>query len=173
MLKKIVLRSTETYTTINKRRRNETPYEKEDIVNEMFLEVLEVCCKKYDTSKYTDFSIYFNRAVSNRIVRMCNYKSIYNEDLKYVSMDNSIGGDDEYNNTLKDVLTNTKSNKQYNENLFWDGIKNSGFNPKEIKVIRCIYDNEKIRDIKKSLKITSVEYWEIHNKIKTVLQKNK
>lgn len=142
MLRKIVLKGVNQFISTCNNRGVQTPYEREDIVIEVYF-VFEKCLEKFDTGLDKNFYLYFNSAVARRMTRMANYKSTYDPDNVKLSLDEEIGSEDGDKVTRKDfisddnVLQGMPCDLTNNEDIIYLGFKEV-----DIVIMKSLYNKE-------------------------------
>lgn len=147
MMKKIILKGVNQFFMTNESRSNDTPYEKDDIVAEIYL-VFQKCIEGYNVDMDKNFYLYFNTAVSRRMSRMCNYKSTYNPNHKKTSYDIVYGNaDDGTPITMKDFIPNKAPEISGSVDITNPkDIFFLGFDEMDHAIMMCLYNKES-RDV--------------------------
>ena len=170
MMKKIILRGVIQFVSINKNRFNDTPYEKKDMVIEIYL-VFENCLAGFDLEKNKNFYLYFNSAVSRRISRMANYKSMYNSDHRKISLDLEFGNSaDGETITMKDFLSSSIPENNGSVDITdHKDIFYMGFTEVEINVMKSLYNRDTEESVLRDNNLTKKELKNLISKIKKEL----
>lgn len=165
-MKRIVLRGVVTFFNINRNKRNEVPYEMEDLVNEIYM-VLDICAEKFDTKLKNDFYLYFSRSVSNRVSRMAKYKKLDNDEItfsRYASM-MSTEEDVDVEGLLEDKHVVSDDSQEFMEHL-----NNMQWTDLERGILDSIQAGRSVRDILGENNITRTEYDDALQKIQMKLK---
>ncbi len=158
MMKKIVIKGVNQFMYTNANRFNDTPYEENDIVHEIYF-TFERCINNYDISKNKSFYLFFNSAVSRRMSRMSNYKSNYDPNHKKISMDVSYGNNEDGNETtLKDFVANvTPENNGSTDITDSNDLFYFGFEQIDINIMKSLYNKETTEFMMRESNLTNKE----------------
>lgn len=159
LLSNIVIKNIENFFNYCKQKGyKELIHERDDLVGESFM-VLDKCIEKYDLQFGTIFYWYYNRALSNRMLRII-------ERTYYKSRNSSrIPEGSEYYMETKQT---TQIKTDFTDILF----KNCNISETEKKIIEAKMQKSSIKDLlEKDLMITSNEYYKIVNKLKNKLSR--
>ncbi len=168
MMRRIILRGIATYININRNKRNETPYEVEDMVNEIYF-ILDKCTGKFDTRLRKDFYLYFSSAVSRRVSRMAKYKEVDNDVMTFTKYGSQISDDEEL--LVEELLEDRKKSKD-DEGEFMDYVDSIDWTEQEAGVLESLKNERSVRDLMRENGITRKEYAETMEDIKEKLMHN-
>lgn len=141
MMKRVVLRGAITFMNIQKNRNNDTCYEMEDIIMELYM-TFSRACDLFNTESDKDFMLYFNSAVSRRVSRMSNYKHIRNDEMSFTYYENQYDDDE-----ISDVLENDMGQMDFNSDMFWEDLGKIGLSEDQMDLVWSVFTIPKKREI--------------------------
>ena len=168
MMRRIVLRGVATFLNINRNRSNDTVYDTEDMVAEIYF-VLDKCVEKFDTRLKSDFYLYFSSAVSNRVRRMSNYKNINNDEISFTKYGSQVSDDNEI--LVEELLEDRKVSND-GEGEFLAYVESIDWTEEEAGVLESLRNERCVRDAMRENGMSRQEYEDTMESIREKLMHN-